>query len=99
MTSPRKVQREADRAEARLPEPEQPLVPVFVTTGVRTSAGPGPGVLHVPQAEANALCARKHAVPGTEPPRGYAGTPEPAVRRFDDDHQARGSRRDDGLRR
>ena len=82
---------------SKQPEPE-PQLTVFLTTGVRTSQGPGPGVKVLPAAEANALVYRKHAVAGDQPPRGYAGTPEPSVRRFDDDHQARGSRRDDGLR-
>jgi hypothetical protein len=52
----------------------------------------------VPQAEANLLCSRKLAVAGTEPPRGYAGHPEPSVRPFDDNYMPLGSRHDDGLR-
>lgn len=47
------------------------LVPVFVTTGVRTSAGPGPGPRRVPPAEAAALVGRKLAVYGEAAPRGY----------------------------
>jgi hypothetical protein len=51
-------------------EPE-PLVPVFVTTGIMTSAGPGPGVVHVPPAEAARLVADRRAVYGERAPRGY----------------------------
>jgi len=48
-------------------------VPVFVTNAVRTSDGPGPGVKHVPPAEASALVAAKLAVHGEQPPRGWPG--------------------------
>ena len=51
------------------PQPE--LVPVFVTTGIRTSGGNGPGVVQVPPAEAAALVADRRAIHGTTPPRGY----------------------------
>jgi hypothetical protein len=47
------------------------FVAVFVTTAVRTSAGPGPGVRHIPAAEAAQLIARRHAVTGERPPKGY----------------------------
>jgi hypothetical protein len=47
------------------------LVPVFLLVGVRTSAGPGPGVKHLPPAEAASLLARKIAVGGSNPPRGW----------------------------
>lgn len=49
-----------------------PLVSVFVTTAVRTSAGPGSGHLRVPPAEAAALVNGRRAVYGEAPPRGYA---------------------------
>src|SRR5690348_5334001 len=49
------------------------LVPVFVTNGVRTSDGPGPGVKRVPPAEASALLADRVAVPGDKPPRNWSG--------------------------
>ena len=49
-----------------------PLASVFVTTAVRTSAGPGPGHLRVPSAEAAALVNSRRAVYGGQPPRGYA---------------------------
>jgi len=75
--------------------PPDQLVTVYLTTAVRTSESPGPGPKTLPAAEANALIYRKHAVAGDQPPRGFAGTPEPSVRRFDDDHQAHGSRHDD----
>ncbi len=49
---------------------EQPVA-VFVTTGIRTSGGNGPGVVHVPPAEAARLVADRRAVYGDRPPRGY----------------------------
>jgi len=52
-------------------EPAPELVDVFVTTAVRTSAGPGPGHLRVPQAEAAALVNTHRGVFGDRPPRGY----------------------------
>lgn len=48
------------------------LVPVFVTTGIRTSGGAGPGVVRVPRDEAARIVAGRHGVPGERPPRGYA---------------------------
>jgi hypothetical protein len=48
-------------------------VPVFVINGVRTSDGPGPGLKHLPPAEAGALIAAKVAVAGDRPPQGWAG--------------------------
>ncbi len=57
-------------------------VPVYLTNATRTSAGPGPGVKHLPPAEANALIYAKLAVAGDRPPRGMDGEPEPAVRAF-----------------
>jgi hypothetical protein len=68
-SSYRKGRREAGRAEAAIPAP---LVSVFVTNAVRTSAGPGPGHLRVPPAEAAALVSHHRAVYGDQPPRGYA---------------------------
>ena len=50
---------------------EPQLVAVYLTSGVRTSAGPGPGVRHVPPAEAAQLVNRRVAVHGDRPPRGY----------------------------
>ena len=47
------------------------LVPVFVANGVRTSAGPGPGVKHLPPDEAGRLVGAKYATYGTAAPRGY----------------------------
>ena len=47
------------------------LISVYVTSGVRTSAGAGPGVRRVPPAEAAALVGGKTAVYGDQPPRGY----------------------------
>jgi hypothetical protein len=48
-------------------------VPVFLTSAVRTSAGPGPGVKLLPPAEAAGLVARRLAVAGDRPPRGFPG--------------------------
>jgi hypothetical protein len=64
-----KARREADRAEARMPEP---VVTVFVTNAVRTSDGPGPGVKRLPPGEAAALVTSRRAVYGDQPPRGYS---------------------------
>lgn len=44
------------------------LVAVYVTSGVSTSAGNGPGVFELPAAEAAALVGRKVAVYGSQPP-------------------------------
>jgi hypothetical protein len=46
-------------------------VPVFVTTGVATSDGPGPGVRRLPRPEAGRLVSARLAVHSEEPPRGY----------------------------
>lgn len=51
--------------------PEPDLVPVFVTTGIRTSGGPGPGVVRVPRDEAARIVAARHGVSGEQPPRGF----------------------------
>jgi hypothetical protein len=93
VSTQRKAQREG---EARMPEPE--LADVYLTVGIRTSAGPGPGHKRLPQAEANLLVARKHAVAGTEPPRSMLGHPQGADRPYDDNYNPHGSRDDDGLR-
>jgi hypothetical protein len=47
------------------------LVPVFLTVGVRTSGGNGPGVVRVPRDEAARLVAARHGVSGERPPKGY----------------------------
>lgn len=47
-------------------------VPVYLTVGVRTSGGNGPGVVHLPREEAARVVAARHGVPGEQPPRGYA---------------------------
>ena len=61
-------------------------VTVFATVAVRTSAGPGPGVLELPAAEANRLIGMKYAVYGSSPPRNFldGGQPGPSgpVREF-----------------
>ncbi len=54
------------------PDPQaEPLVPVFVTTAVRTSAGSTPGPKMLPPAEAARLISAKLAVGDTTAPRGY----------------------------
>jgi len=63
------------------------LVDVFLTSGVRTSAGPGPGHKRVPVHEANLIVAARVGVRGTEPPRNFTdgGQPQgaaPAVREY-----------------
>ena len=60
------------------PEPE-PLVMIYVTTAVRTSAGPGPGVLELPADEANRIVSSRLGVLGSEPPRGYLDGGNPAA--------------------
>lgn len=64
-----KQRREAGQAEAHI---EPPLVALFVTTAVRTSDGPGPGVKRVPPGEAAALVNNRRAVYGDQPPRGFS---------------------------
>jgi hypothetical protein len=49
------------------------LVAVYLTAAVRTSDGSGPGVKHVPRAEAGRLTAARIAVHGDKPPAGYLG--------------------------
>lgn len=51
--------------------PEPDLVPVFLTVGIRTSGGPGPGVVRVPRDEAARIVAARHGVSGERAPRGY----------------------------
>jgi hypothetical protein len=48
-----------------------PLVMIYVTNAVRTSAGPGPGPRELPAGEASRLIAARHAVYGSQPPRGF----------------------------
>lgn len=50
-------------------EPDR--VPVFLTVGVRTSGGVGPGVVRVPPIEAARIIAGRHGVAGDRSPRGY----------------------------
>jgi hypothetical protein len=52
-------------------EPADPPVMIFLTNGVNSSAGAGPGPRTVPADEAARLVARRHAVYGDRPPRGY----------------------------
>lgn len=47
------------------------LVPVYLTVGVRTSAGAGPGVVRVPRAEAAVLIRQRYGVAGERAPRGF----------------------------
>jgi len=52
---------------------------IYLTVGVRTNAGPGPGVKQLPASEANALIGMKYAVYGDREP---GPEPEPVVRAF-----------------
>jgi hypothetical protein len=70
------------QAQPRMPPPGEVTVTIYLTSGVRTSAGPGPGVKTLPAPEANALIGMKYAVYGADPPDGMGGTPEPAVKPF-----------------
>jgi hypothetical protein len=63
-----KGRREVGRAEAAIPAP---LVDVYLTVGVRTSDGPGPGHKRVPPGEAAALVGNRRGVYGDQPPRGF----------------------------
>jgi hypothetical protein len=56
-------------------------VPVFLTVGVRTSGGAGPGVVRVPRDEAARIVVARHGVSGEHPPRGFedGGTDGPVV--------------------
>ncbi len=58
----------------------EPQVTVYVTNGVRTSQGPGPGVKQLPAGEAGALVGMKYAAYGDRSPE--AADPEPTTRRF-----------------
>jgi hypothetical protein len=82
----------------QVPEGDQ-LVTIYMTSAVRTSAGPGPGVRTLPAHEANLLVARRFAVHGDQPPRSFVGEPEGPDRPFDDNWNKWGSRDDGGLRR
>jgi hypothetical protein len=61
-------------------QPPGDRITVYATVAVRTSAGPGPGVLELPAAEASRLVADRHAVYGSTPPRGFSdGGADPRV--------------------
>lgn len=72
------------------PQPPAPppgdRITVYATVAVRTSAGPGPGVLDLPAAEANRLIGMKYGVYGDRPPKNFldGGQPGPSgpVREF-----------------
>lgn len=64
-------------------QPEQ-LVAVYVLNGTRTSAGPGPGPLSLPPAEAAALVRQRFAVYGDRAPG--AADPTPTVKPFTGAH-------------
>jgi hypothetical protein len=61
--------RESERTRDGLPAPE--LATVYVTTAIMTSAGPGPGALRMPLAEAGRLVKDRKAIYGSRPPRGF----------------------------
>lgn len=57
------------------PQPPAPppgdRITVYATVAVRTSAGPGPGVLDLPAAEANRLIGMKYGLYGDRPGRSH----------------------------
>lgn len=61
-------------------QPAEPVVTIYVVVGVRTSAGPGPGVKQLPASEAGRLVSAKYAVYGDRSPE--AADPEPVARPF-----------------
>jgi hypothetical protein len=60
----------------------EPQMTIYLSVGVRTSQGPGPGVKTLPASEALSLVSAKYAVAGTSPPDGMGGQPEPSARPF-----------------
>jgi hypothetical protein len=60
--------------------PAEPVVTCYVVVGVRTSAGPGPGVKRLPASEVGLLVGMKYAVYGDRAPN--EPYPEPTARRF-----------------
>ena len=56
------------------------LVPVFLTSGIGTSAGPGPGVKYLPPREANALISPGTRSAGTTRPGALTTAARPARR-------------------
>jgi hypothetical protein len=61
-------------------QPAEPQVTIYLTNGIRTSAGPGPGVKVLPATEAGRLVMAKLAVYGSRSPE--AADPEPLARTF-----------------
>ena len=62
---------DSDNESAPSSDPAHDLVAVFVTTGVATSDGPGPGVRRLQRAEAGRLVSARLAVHGERPPQRY----------------------------
>lgn len=79
MPKPQAAQNSVSSGDTVSP-PAEPEVTIYVTVGVRTSQGPGPGVKHLPASEAGALVGMKYAVYGDRSPE--AADPEPIARRF-----------------
>jgi len=50
---------------------DEDRIPVYLTVGVRTGGGNGPGVVHVPRDEAAHLLRNRYGVPGELAPRGF----------------------------
>jgi hypothetical protein len=61
-------------------QPGPAAVTVYVVNGTRTSAGPGPGAMELPPAEAAALVRQRFAVYGSRPPN--VPDPEPVAKPF-----------------
>ena len=70
--------------ERETAQPGPQLVEVQVNNGTRTSAGPGPGVKHLPPLEAAALVRQRFAVYGDRAPG--AADPTPTVKPFTGAH-------------
>ncbi len=70
----RDPRRTADDDTYPLPPAAPPgdRITIFATVAVRTSQGSGPGVLELPRDEAARMVADRHAVYGSQPPRGFS---------------------------
>ena len=70
----RDPRRTADDDQYPVPPAAPPgeRITVYATVAVRTSAGPGPGVLELPRDEAARMVADRHAVYGAAAPRGFS---------------------------
>jgi len=82
-TTARKQQREADRAERRLAEQRSTdawLVEAYLSNGIRTSGGTGPGTVLVPPDEAARLVSARLAIYGASARVTGLATPSRCLR-------------------